>query len=130
MSANWSVNGARAWRGIPLDQGVVPLRDLSVVKTALELAVGGLGAGEHHHSRGPHIQTVHDSGTLVRARIGESDALALQHLDHGVTVPTRCRMDSELSGFIDHHNVVILEQNRKLAGELRHRSTRFDCVVN
>jgi hypothetical protein len=73
---------------------------------------------------------VHDSGTLVRARISESDSLALQHLDHGVTVPTGCRMDSELSGFIDHHNVVILEQNRKLAGELRHRSTRFDCVVN
>ena len=130
MSANWSVDGARAWRGIPLDKGVVHLRDVSVVETALELTVGRLRAGEHHYSRGPHIQTVHNAGPLLRARVSESDALALQHFDHGVTVPTGCRMDGELRGLIDHHNVVIYEQNRKLTGELCFLRRQLHCVVD
>ena len=72
---------------------------------SLKVVGRGVGEGEHHHTRGIAVETVHDQDPPVAA--APPLQLGCSAGEHRVLVPLRCRVNEKPGGFVDDHNICV-----------------------
>ncbi len=102
-----------------LGDRVIHLLDRALLERALQGRVRGPGLGDHHQSRRPHVQAVHDALALRGALGGQGHARVGECARHGGTLPAGRGMGSDAHRLVDHGNVGVLIDDGQPAGNGR-----------
>ncbi len=95
-------------------QGEVMFLGGAVGELGAEAAVGEVVFGDDQAAAGVLVEPVNDAGPLLAADARERRAMRQQGVDKGVLGVARARVGDEAGGFVEHEQIVVLEQDGKV----------------
>src|SRR6218665_2238806 len=100
----------RATQGIrmPLDNGVIDLCHLAVVKLSLQLCVGSFALCHNHEPTRAGIKAVHNPLPLCRTRCGNPEARRSKPTHHRWSRPSERGMRRDSRRFVHDHDVFVI----------------------
>ena len=126
VPADRGVHGALQRVGVALHQRVVGLVDGAVPEGVLEHGVGALGLRDHHHPGGADVEPLHDPLPLGGTARGDPEAGGREVPDDRRAGPAGARVHGHPDGLVDHHDRVVVVDDRDALDDLGDDRDRVD----